>query len=94
MVRYLKQLQIKSKVIIFCNKKKINNDLLNKKCFAFANSHFGKILKFIKKNPVYYPILFNEFEKKLEENLEKIQTKNKRISALNWFGLTGKVTTD
>ena len=58
-VRYWKQLQVKSKIIIFCNKKKITGDLIRKKCFSYVNSHFGKILKYIKKTLVYQPILKN-----------------------------------
>ncbi len=61
LVRYLKQLQVKAKIIIFCNKKKITGDLLNKKCFSYVSSHFGKILKYIRKTLVYQPAFKNEF---------------------------------
>ena len=54
------------------------------------SSHFGKILKHLKKNPVYQPIVRYELEVKMEENFEKVQTKNKRISALKWCGLSTK----
>ena len=77
-------------MIIFCNKKKITGDLLNKKCYSCVSSHFGKILKYLKKNPVYQPIVRYELEVKMEENFEKVQTKNKRISALKWCGLNTK----
>ena len=68
-LRYLKEIKSMSKLIIFCNKNHISTELKNDKQFAFVNSHFGKILNFIKKNNVYNPYILDENE---------IQIKNKK----------------
>ena len=56
----MKQLQCKAKVIIFCNKNKINEELKASKNFAFVSSHFGKIIRFINKTLVFVPKLSRE----------------------------------
>ena len=90
LLKYLKQLQCKAKVIIFCNKNKIKEDLLENKNFAFVSSHFGKIIKFIKKTLVFVPVLAREEDSKFNEKIEKIKSKNRRISALKWSGIDEK----
>lgn len=90
LLKYMKQLQCKAKIIIFCNKNKIKEELKENKNFAFVSSHFGKIIKFIKKTLVYIPKLDREEDSKFHDKIEKIKSKNKRISALKW----GLIETD
>lgn len=60
LIKYMKQLQCKAKIIIFCNKNKINEELKSNKNFSFVSSHFGKIIKFINKTLVFVPKLSRE----------------------------------
>lgn len=84
LLKYMKQLQCKAKIIIFCNKNKIKEDLKDNKAFAFVSSHFGKIIKFVQKTLVFVPKLAREEDSKFHEKIEKIKSKNRRISALKW----------
>ena len=48
LMKYLKQLKSNAKVIIFCNKNKIDSELKFSKSFTFVSSHFGKIIRHIR----------------------------------------------
>ena len=56
-------------MIIFCNKNKIDSELKFSKSFAFVSSHFGKIIKFIKKTPVFVPELPKPDEKEINDKI-------------------------
>lgn len=58
----MKQLQCSAKLIVFCNKNKITVELKENKNYSFVSSHFGKIIKFIKKTQVYIPDVDKEDE--------------------------------
>jgi hypothetical protein len=88
LVRYLKESKSKSKVIIFCNKNHITQELKESSSYAFVSSHFGKILKFIKKTTVYNPYIVDENDAKIKEKKDKLKSRNKRISALKWCGIS------
>jgi DeoR/GlpR family transcriptional regulator of sugar metabolism len=60
LAKYIKQLQCKSKLIVFCNKNKITAELEENKLFSFVSSHFGKIIKYIKQTLVYQPVINRE----------------------------------
>jgi hypothetical protein len=83
-LRYMKEIKSMSKIILFCNKNHISTGLKQDTQFAFVNSHFGKIINFIKKNNVYTPYILDENEIQIKNKKEKLNKKNKRISALNW----------
>lgn len=87
LVKYIKQVDLRSKVIIFCNKNKITPQLEANENFAFVSSHFGKIIKFIKKTPVFLPNFKKEEDIKFKEKIDKLKMKNKRISAIKWSGI-------
>lgn len=86
-MRYLNEIQSRAKVILFCNKNNISSELKDRKHFAFVSSHFGKILKFIRKNSVYNPHIIDENDNQIKEKKEKLKNRNKRISALKWCGI-------
>lgn len=56
----MKQLQSKAKLIVFCNKNKINHEIKDNRSFSFVSSHFGKIIKFIKKTHIFIPLIDKE----------------------------------
>lgn len=64
LIKYMKQLQCKAKIIIFCNKNKIREEIKENKSFAFVSSHFGKIIKFIKSTLVFVPKMAREEDSK------------------------------
>lgn len=57
LTKYMKQLQCKSKIIVFCNKNKITNELKDNGNFSYVSSHFGKIIKYIRKTLVFMPLI-------------------------------------
>jgi len=67
LARYLKESKSKAKVIIFCNKNNISQELKESPSYAFVSSHFGKILKYIKKTTVYNPYIIDENDNKIKE---------------------------
>ncbi len=83
-LRYMKEIKSMSKIILFCNKNHISTGLKQDTQFTFVNSHFGKIINFIKKYNVYTPYILDENEIQIKNKKEKLNKNNKRISALNW----------
>jgi hypothetical protein len=71
--------QIKAKVIIFCNRSRITEQLTRDTRWSFVSSHFGKIIRYIKTHHVLLP-------KFLEQGPKKVDGKGKqqRISAVKW----------
>lgn len=83
-LRCMKEINSMLKLIFFCNKDHISTGLKQDTQFAFVNSHFGKIINFIKKKNVYTPYILDENEIQIKNKKEKLDINNKRISALNW----------
>ncbi len=90
----MKQLECKAKVVVFCNKNKIDADIKNSKNFTFVSSHFGKIIKYIKKTHVFMPSVGHQEDQLFKEKIDKIKSKNKRISAIKWSQINDDQKTD
>jgi hypothetical protein len=65
----LEQVQSKSKVIIFCNKSKIGEELASEKKWTFVSSHFGKIINYLKGHKIMVPVV-------LDQNQQRIHLKH------------------
>lgn len=48
------------------------------------SSNFGKIIKFIRANPVIVPVILDHNQQRIQQKQEKIKNKQHRISALQW----------
>ena len=88
LARYVRQAHLRTRLIVFCNKRKITNELLNRPEFELVTCNFGRILKHLHRHPVHQPAPFDETERRLQESFEKLQHKHKRISALKWSGVS------
>lgn len=77
-------MQIKTKILIFCNRAKITDQLARDTRWNFVSSHFGKIIKYIKTHHVLYPIIFDKNQQKLQQKQENMKSKQHRISAIKW----------
>jgi hypothetical protein len=82
--KYLDKVQSRAKVIIYCNKQKINEHLMGEKRWAFVSSHFGKVINFIRTNKALVPILLDHNQRRVEQKQQKIKNKQHRISAVKW----------
>lgn len=63
--RYLEDIKSKAKIIVFCNKSKITEDLLEDKQMAFVSSYFGQIIKYLKKQQILMPVINDETKVKI-----------------------------
>ena len=84
MAKYLEKVQSRAKVIVFCNKFKINDTLLKDKRWAFVSSHFAKVVGFIRTNKALVPVILDHNQKRVVMRQENIKKKQHRISALKW----------
>jgi hypothetical protein len=62
--KFLGEARSHAKVIIFCNKNKIDEQLSRDKRWSFVSSHFGKIMKHIRGHHALLPFLAGSAGKK------------------------------
>jgi hypothetical protein len=55
--RFLTEAQIRAKVVVFCNRSKITEQLTRDPRWSFVSSHFGKIIRHIRTHHVLFPAL-------------------------------------
>jgi hypothetical protein len=65
--RFLGEVQIRAKVVIFCNRSKITEQLTRDPRWSFVSSHFGKIIRHIRTHHVLLPLVLDQLPQKTRQ---------------------------
>lgn len=83
---YIHNEHIRVKLIIYCAKNKITQDLLSDERFVMVDWNFTRIVKYLMTMKIFYPRIanFTNRAKRVEEVVKKLKNTNRRVSIQKW----------